>query len=94
MKFWFETTGSEIARTHKAAYKKSLKCEHAVKVIEGVYYYKGYEISKDGGREYPWNYGRPDEISHEAAVTKKEAMETIDYMLKRKEIDLCDIVCG
>lgn len=91
---WFYMSNGEICRIHRAAYEKSLKCDHAVKVHEGSYYYKGYQISKDGGRDYPWNYGRPDEISHEAAVTKKEAMETIDYMLKRKEIDLCDIVCG
>lgn len=94
MKNWFDVINSETARAHKAAYEKSLKSGHAVKVTEGEYYYRGYNISKDGGRECPWNYGKPDEISHESTATKKEAMETIDCILKNKELDLCDIVCG
>lgn len=94
MKNWFDVISSESARAHKAAYEKSLKSNHAVKVIEGSYYYRGYEITKDGGSECPWNYGKPSEISHEAAATKREAMENIDFILNRKNLDLCDIVCG
>lgn len=94
MRNWFDEIKSETARKHKAAYEKSLKSDHAVKVHEGEYYYRGFNISKDGGRDYPWNYGRPSEISHESAVTKREAMETIDYILGDRPLDLCDIVCG
>lgn len=80
---WFYMDNEKICILHRTAYEKSLKCDHAVKVHDGEYYYKGYQISKDGGRDYPWNYGRPDEISHEAAQTKKEAMETINFIINQ-----------
>lgn len=79
MKNWFEEKNSEVARTHKKTYEKSLKCNHAVRLFEGEYYYKGFNISKDGGKEYPWNYGSPSELEHGSARTKKEAMQNIDY---------------
>lgn len=90
---WFDEAKSEIEKKHKAAYEKSLKSAHAVKVHEGEYYYKGFNISNDGSKYYPWNYKRPDEIQSESAVTKREAMLSIDYVLGYKEFDLCDIVC-
>lgn len=91
---WFDEMKSDIARKHKEAYKKSLKSDHAVKVHEGEYYYKGFNISNDGSKYYPWNYKRPDEIQSDCVKTKKEAMETIDFILGNNEFDLCDIVCG
>ena len=85
----------ETATAHREAYEKSLKSRRAVKVHSGCYYYRGYEVAKDGGTECPWNYNRPeaDDFDRESAETKKIAMECIDEILK-DEIDLCDIVCG
>ena len=77
---------------HREAYEKSLKSNHAVKVHSSEYYYRGFEISKDGGAECPWNYGRPEEHDHESAASKREAMEFIDSFLS-DELDLCDIMC-
>lgn len=94
---WFYssiTCNGSIATMHRTAYEKSMKSSHAVKVHSGTYYYRGWEISNDGGKECPWNYENPTEHgSREAAETKRQAMEYIDDLLK-EEIDLCDIMCG
>lgn len=91
---WFYTDNTEICLKHRKAYEKSLKSKNAVKVISGVYYYRGFEISKDGGSEYPWNYNKPEnsDFDREAATTKKEAMAFIDDILS-DNFDLCDIMC-
>ena len=89
---WFNTSNSELHVMHRKAYEKSLKCNHAVKVTSGSYYYKGFEIEKTGGNEYPWNYRKPSETECEVAQSKAIAMLEIDEILKG-EIDLCDIVC-
>lgn len=77
-----------------------------MKVHAGCYYYKGYEISNDGGTAYPWNWtkytsteymyknGYIASEEHFSAQSKKECMEQIDYDLGDKALDLCDIVCG
>lgn len=92
MKNWFDGCNTGVGRIHREAYEKSLKCNSAVKVQNGCYYYKGYEVERTGGTDYPWNYRLPSEITSECAKTKKEALEIIDYILKNKEIDLCDII--
>lgn len=86
--------GDELAKQHRAAYEKSLKSRHAVKVHSGTYYYRGFELSKDGGSEFPWNYSRPDadDFDREAAETKALAMAYIDDLLK-EEPDLRDLMC-
>lgn len=92
---WFYTPGlnkDSLAKQHRAAYEKSLKSRHAVKVHSGTYYYRGFEISKDGGRECPWNYTRVGDFDQEAAETKALAMAYIDDLLK-EEPDLCDLMC-
>lgn len=83
-----------LAKNHRTAYEKSLKSRHAVKVHSGTYYYRGFELSKDGGRECPWNYNRPgaSDFDREAAETKALAMAYIDDLLK-EEPDLCDLMC-
>ncbi len=92
---WFYTFNDALAKEHRAAYEKSLKCNHSVRTYGGTYYYKGYEISKDGGRECPWNYNKvgASDFDREAAETKKQAIEYIDCILK-DEIDLCDLMCN
>lgn len=96
---WFyepRLNNGERAKAHRTAYEKSLKTSnHAVKAQSGTYYYRGYEISNDGGRECPWSYNRPDahDYDKEFAETKKLAMAYIDDILK-EELDLCDIMCG
>ena len=91
----FDSRSKFLYEAHRKAYEKSLKCDHAVKVHSGTYYYKGYEISNDGGRECPWNYNKvgASDFDREAAETKKLAMEYIDNILK-DEIDLCDLMCN
>lgn len=98
MKKWFENPDNhnrELCEMHRKAYEKSLKSEHAVKVHAGMYYYKGFEISNDGGRECPWNYNRPEASDFDSgyAETKRIAMESIDDLLK-DEFTLCDLMCG
>jgi hypothetical protein len=81
---WFYKRNDAVAHAHRAAYEKSLNCNHAVKVHSGQYYYKGFEVSKDGGRECPWNYCKvgADDFFREAAETKKLALEYIDCIIK------------
>lgn len=96
---WFYnplTNGGDLAKTYRIAYEKSLKdSRHAVKAQSGTYFYRGYEISNDGGREFPWSYNRPEDsdFCKEFAETKKLAMAYIDDILK-EEPDLCDLICG
>lgn len=75
---WFNRGDDEISVMHRKAYEKSLKCNHAVKVHRGSYYYKGYELSDCGSREYPWNYRKPSETGVKSAKTKSLAMAYID----------------
>lgn len=89
---WFNLGNSDLHIMHRKAYEKSLKCNHAVKVVSGSYYYKGFEIEKSGGDKYPWNYRHPSETECESVQTKADAMMCIDEILK-DEIDLCDIMC-
>ena len=100
MKMWFDNADTANARAHKAAYEKSVRENRCVKVHAGCYYYKGYEISNDGGTEYPWNWtkytstkymddkGYTASEEHFAAQSKKECMEQIDYDIGDKPIDL------
>lgn len=89
---WFNLGNSHLHIMHRKAYEKSLKCNHAVKVVSGSYYYKGFEIEKSGGTEYPWNYRKPSETECECVPTKADAMMCIDEILK-DEFDLCNIMC-
>lgn len=96
---WFYnpfTCNGDLAKAHRTAYEKSLKdSRHAVKAQSGTYYYRGYEVTNDGGRERPWSYNKPgaSDFDKEWAETKKQAMEYIDCILK-DELDLCDTMCG
>lgn len=72
---WFECSKNDFAEKHKEAYRKSIKKQTCVKVHAGMYYYKGYEISNDGGSEYPWNWGIE---YYFPAKSKKECMKQID----------------
>lgn len=90
---WFENSKGEIATMHRNAYNKSIEEQRCVKVHQGCYYYKGFEISNNGGTEFPWNWRSPADIENECAKTKRECIETIDCMIKNECLDLCDIVC-
>lgn len=90
---WFENDNSELAIAHKNAYNKSIKEQKCVKLREGHYYYKGFEIAKDGYSAYPWTWNNPADIESECAKTKKECIETIDCMIKNECLDLCDLIC-
>lgn len=81
---WFYIFNDDTALKHRAAYEKSLTSKSAVKVHAGTYYYRGYEISDGGCRDYPWSYNRPEDsdFDREWAPTKREAMEYIDDILK------------
>ena len=84
----------DLANAHRTAYEKSLiDSHHAVKAQSGTYYYRGYEITSEGGRMCPWSYNKPgdSDFNKEWAETKKQAMEYIDDFLK-EELDLCDIM--
>lgn len=76
-----------LAKAHAAAYEKSLKSTHAVKAQAGTYYYKGWEIAKDGGRECPWSYSKPGHGQDfgDWAETKKLAMAYIDDIIETEE---------
>ena len=54
----------------------------ATKIANGLYHYKGYEIDRidnDNGTVNHWNITRIGElIAHDAAQTKREAMNMID----------------
>lgn len=94
---WFynpRLNSGELARQHRAAYEKSLKSRHAVKVHSGTYYYRGFEVSKDGGRDCPWCYNRPDASDFDKgwAETKALALAYVDDILK-EDLYLCDIMC-
>lgn len=78
---WFNRNDDEISVMHRTAYEKSLKCNHAVKVHSGSYYYRGYEIEKTGGTECPWNYRKPSETECEGVKSKAIAMWNIDNEL-------------
>ena len=77
---WFDYCKTDNAQKHKAAYQRSIRCQCCVKVHAGAYYYRGYEISNDGGREYPWNWGINDEKTENyfPAKSKKECIDQID----------------
>ena len=47
-----------INRLNQAC-QKSIDMQSLVKLTQGLYYYKGWTISKDGGYQYPWNYEEP-----------------------------------
>lgn len=83
---WFNSPyvkQNELTEACRNAYNKSLTSKHAVKVFSGSYFYRGYELTKDGGSECPWNYNRPEDndFNREYAETKKQAMENIDSIL-------------
>lgn len=88
---WFENNKSATALKHKNAYNKSVKEQRCVKVRQGCYYYKGFEI-RCAGTGF-WNWKNPSAIDSEYANTKKECIETIDQLIKSEMLDLCDIVC-
>lgn len=83
--FYSERLGrDDLARRHREAYEKSLTSKHAVKAQCGTYYYRGYEISNEGSREFPWSYNRADaayDFDKEWAETKKLAMSYVDDIL-------------
>lgn len=95
MKMWFDNAKTDNARKHKSAYEKSIKEQRCVKVHAGEYYYKGYEISNDGGYEYHWNWTRYTSAEymdtrgytasdeHFAAKSKQECMKQIDFDLSK-----------
>lgn len=79
---------SDIMKRHEKARKQSLKEDRCVKVHQGEYYYKGFNVSNDGGTECPWNYTIENErgytVHHGYASTKKECISNIDILLKNE----------
>lgn len=71
----------ELKRAHRKAYEKSIKEERCVRVHKGAYYYKGFNISKDGNRDFPWNWKELTGASV-PATTKEEAQRNIEAHLQ------------
>lgn len=89
---WFENSISATAIKHRNAYNKSIKEQRCVKVHQGSYYYKGFEIRHHDGADF-WVWKSPADIDSECADTKKECIETIDQLIKGEMLDLSDLVC-
>ena len=89
---WFYIKDDVFAQAHRAAYEKSLKSRHAVKIrgghewFTGFYYYRGFSVDHAGTKALPWMCypigGTKEDLWF--ARTKKQAMADIDDILSKE----------